>query len=289
MLKIQVPKLITKLGHGCITRCDTCKEGVMEMSIYSDEEILQLKESIRKTFLIVDGDYLQGFTFFGSNMFANKHIIDLITYVHSFQPNLKIIIQVSGLVPYNKEYLENLVEIKNIYNIEYTFVSNINEMNVTKYKKDWVKVFHFLNTHNYFSPFSVRYSIENSEFKFLYYLGQKFKNVDLVFGKHPYPIHDSKKFVSTRLGTDNCKYYYFMKYKDELGTFTHDENEINIMLNGDLTMHTNICYLSKNRNMLNVYDSDEKIKKDFDRYYNRLEEINSKRDLFSSCYECIYG
>jgi hypothetical protein len=72
--------------------------------------------------------------------------------------------------------------------------------------------------------------------------------------------------------------------------FGHDENEVNLMLDGTLTMHTNICYLSKYRYITNVNLSREDISKEIDQYISNLEMVNAGTvSLQESCYRCIYG
>lgn len=185
--------------------------------------------------------------------------------------------------------MKKLIELKSKSNIKFTFVSNIDDMKVIEFKKDWIKIFGFLNKYNYyFIPFSVRYKNIDSSYLFLVSLYKKYNNVDLVFWKYPYLLEEKKEFVSTRLWTKDCKYFTYMDFNGVDVFFNHEENEINIMLNWDLTMHTNICYLSKYRYICNVFDNNDQQKSDFEKFYENLKKVNTEKTLFKKCYKCIY-
>jgi hypothetical protein len=176
--------------------------------------------------------------------------------------------------------MELLQDIARKYPVIYIFVRNVNDMALIKYIDDWRKFFSFISENPHFlsrEP-SIRYGKNDYlSLKILSKILESIPNsVKPVYAKHPYADQAHKKFHSEKLGTSTCKYYTYLS-EDETNkslVFGHEENEVNLMLDGSLTMHTNICYLSKYRYITNVFHPQKQISKDLDQFILNLKNVN---------------
>ena len=289
---IRVSKVIVKLSHGCITACELCKDWQAELVDFSRTEIDKIKIHLLKLFDILDLDFLDAVTFYWGDVINSKYLLELIEFVNSSTcKKLDYYINCPNLIPYNKDFLLSLVVLNKKFNIIPVFVRNIKDIKLRENMSDWLKVFTFLQLYPYlFSPFSIRYyQNEIEKINEIKIISKKFPEIDFAFWQHPISDYTNKQFITEKLWTQDCKYFSYALFDNDVIHFTHPENEINLMLWGDITMHTNICYLSKYRYITNIFQSEDKIKSDISIFYSNLESVNKNSiSLSHSCYKCIY-
>jgi len=294
MKKIKVWKLIMKIAKWCKTWCNLCLEWQKkDIEFFNDEEISKLYQVLDNIEHVIDLASVKVFTFYGSTVMKHPKILELFQKVETLIPWVTFCIDIGDVVPYDQQYLDFLLELKQKYPVIYVFVRNVDDMKLLKYGKDWSNFFQFLVAHPDFldrEP-SIRYGTgDYLSLKIIQtILSHQGNRLRPTYAKHPYAVHSEKKFYSERLGTPLCKYLTYATNTWDSLIFWHDENELNIMIDGSLTIHTNICFLSKYRYIANVLDEEEKIVQDMNQFYQNLEQVNSGTvSLEEACYRCIY-
>jgi hypothetical protein len=296
MHKIQVSKLIVKITHWCKTGCNLCLEWQKkDIDFFTSTEIDTLIQTIDTSLSVIDKNTLSIFTLYGSSVLRHPEVIRLMDYVVQTLPHITFCLDVGDVAPYDPAYMDLLTEISKRYRVIYVFVRNLTDMHMLRNTKDWIQFFEFLNLHPWFLslPPSIRYNDNDYiSLKILQKVLAPYSEVIPVYARHPYPDHAQHIFYSEKLGTSTCKYLTYLSKKEESETlvFGHEENEVNLMLDGTLTMHTNICYLSKYRYITNINLPTDIISKEIDQYISNLEMVNAGDiPLQEACYRCIYG
>ncbi len=296
MNKIHVSKLIVKLTHGCKTWCNLCIEWLKkDIEFFTADEVTELMKTIDKSLDVIDGKYLSIFTFYGSSVLRHPDITKLIDHVQSILPHVTFCLDIGDVVPFDQNYMDHLLDIQKRYPVIYVFVRNLTDMGMLRHAKDWAQFFNFLHENPWFLsiPPSIRYNDKDYiALKVLKkVLGPYEDKVIPVYAKHPYPDHAARLFHSEKLWTETCKYNTYLEKQKETGVlvFGHEENEVNLMLDGALTMHTNICYLSKYRYITNVNHPPETVSDEIDEFVSNLAMVNAGWvSLKEACYRCIY-
>lgn len=289
--------MIVKIAKWCKTWCNLCIEWMKkDIEFFDTHQIEELLRVIRQSLWVIDFQYISTFTFYGSSVVRHPQFMYLLGAVQELLPHVQFCLDIGDVVPFDSGYLEMLQDLKRKFPIVYIFVRNIDDMWLIRYNRDWRDFFVFLSENPHFlsrEP-SIRYGKNDYlTLKILSKILWTIPNVvKPIYAKHPYVNKDTKEFFSEKLWTPTCKYHTYLRSDVENTTliFWHEENEINLMLDGSLTMHTNICYLSKYRYITNVWHTSEKIEQDIALFRENLGNVNARWiSLEKACYRCIYG